>query len=70
MFNLLHWLAEHKGDKSNSDQNDDIQSDEDHGKEEAITHSISFKSIRSAHENSLHHHQQQAYQFLFNKTSQ
>ena len=40
--NLLHWLAEHKGDKSN-DQNDDVQTDEDHGKEETITHSISFK---------------------------
>ena len=39
----IHWLAEHKGDKSNNDQNDDIQSDEDHGKEEVITHSISFK---------------------------
>ena len=41
--NLLHWLAEHKGDKSNNDQNDDIQTDEDNGKEETITHSISFK---------------------------
>ena len=41
--NLLHWLAEHKGDKSNNDQNDDVQTDEDHGKEETITHSISFK---------------------------
>ena len=62
--NLLHWLA---GEKSNNDQSDDIQSDEDHGKEEAVTHSISFKLITAAHENSMH--QQQAYPFLFNKTS-
>ena len=63
-------MAEHKGDKSNNDQNDDIQTNKNHGKEEAITHSISFKLIRAAYENSLHHHQQEAYQFLFNKTSQ
>ena len=55
--NLLHWLAEHKGDKSDHDQSDDIKSDEEHG-------------IRVAHENSLHHHQEQTHLFLFNKRSQ
>ena len=61
----IGWLK-HKGDKSDNDQSDDIKSAEDHGKEEAVAHSISFKLFRDAHKNSLHHHKQQAYHFLFN----